>query len=182
MPWWDNEPQSAFNQRASQDFFQRFQQQQKPQLDQTIQTNEEEEDGNKILGFLGDVVGAPVSGLGKGITEALGKGMEGLEWYDQNVVANIWDNGMGQTLALASGRDYSDDWKYNNLNGFQRFAAGMLADPTTYLGVSSIGATALKGSALATRSVAIQRGLGATARATKAADMALDYPFRKDLL
>ena len=181
MPWWDNEPQSAFNQRASQDFFQRFQQQQKPQLDQTIQTNEEEEDGNKILGFLGDVVGAPVSGLGKGITEALGKGMEGLEWYDQNVVANIWDNGMGQTLALASGRDYSDDWKYNNLNGFQRFAAGMLADPTTYLGVSSIGATALKGSALATRSVAIQRGLGATARATKAADMALDYPFRKAL-
>ena len=181
MPWWDNEPDAAFNQRAGQDFFQRFQQQGKPQLEQTIQTSEEEEDAKGIRGFLGDVVGAPVSGLGKGITEAVGAGIEGLEWYDQNVVANIWDNGLGQGLALASGRDYSDDWKYNNLSGFQRFAAGMLADPTTYLGVSSIGATALKGSALATRSVAISRGLGAASKTARAADMALDYPFRKAL-
>jgi hypothetical protein len=176
MAWWDYIDQQAGNDLEAQRFMQTFQRQiqQRQQRQQQYQEQRAREDDNKgIMGALGGIGKSIVGAGGDVITTVAGKGVEGLDWYDRNVVANVWNNGMGEFVAGFSGREWDDDMRYENLEGWGKFGAGMAADPLSWLPVGAAATHGLKAAAHGTR---LARGAGFVDDAVRVADRIANLP------
>lgn len=169
MPWWENQPQQDYNQAQYQQFMQSWQQQWAQRQQQQDAANQKH-DGSLLGDFFGGLADAGGSMLTKGITGL----STGMDWWDSNVVKNVWDYGMGPATAGAMGRQWDDSWKYDNMDGAQKLAAGMAADPLNWIPAAGVGTKALKVAAAGSR---FEKAAAAAELGVRALDKGMALPF-----
>ena len=170
MPWWDQQNQQQQNQDEYQKFLVSWAQQQQAFQQQQEAAAQKKDDG----GFLGSVFGGLADAGGSLLNTVVGKGSEGLQWYDDNVVRNSWNNLIGPAFMGAQGKEFDDTVRYENLNGVAKFAAGTAADPLSWLPVGAAGSKALRAATEGGRFASL--GVGAE-RAVHGAEVVSNAPF-----
>jgi len=166
MSWWQYQNQQAARAREAAQY-QAQMQAQMARWQAQQQLTLQKKDSGGILGWMGDKAGDAIGGVGDLITDSVTKGMEGLQWYDDNVVKNVWNNGTGRVIAEFTGQEFDENWRYENLDGWAKFGAGIVGDPLTYLPGAAVATKGLKVATMAgnaqrgANSIRLARGLDA---------------------
>ena len=142
--WRYTTPQEQNSQSQNQ-YWQLWQQEQQrtAELQQQLEAKKK---SNGIMSILGNITkGAVLDPLGDVVTASLSKGLEGLDWYDKNIVGNVWNQVLGPIITNSSGTQFDESTRYENLHGASKFGAGAVADPLNWLPAVGIAGKALSG-------------------------------------
>ena len=172
MPWWDYvEPGSG-----GSDYYQQQAQQSLARWQANFQASQREKDNDNILSWIGDKAGGAVDKIGDFGEDLITQGLHGLDWYDRNIVGNVWDYGLRYAVASAVGKD-PNSLKYEELPLWGRLAAGVVADPLTYLGGMGAAAKGLKAGAQIRGLQNTAKALGAVEKGINVTNAATMLPF-----